>query len=103
VQYDPECPFKYNNFIYKLSLPTSWKPHGVNRQSQNQPGCVPTPTGMHDFILRLNNVDAEKMACDTRIENEVAMISLASAALAHLQPAIVPRIFDWGGSAQEQA
>lgn len=32
----------------------------------------------------------------TRVQNEVGIITLASAALAHIKPHVVPRVFGWG-------
>ncbi|OBT53861.1 hypothetical protein VE04_06561 [Pseudogymnoascus sp. 24MN13] len=74
IQYDPECPFKYSNFVY----PTNDGP--------GQPGCVPIPDDTKELIFRLANPDAEGMIRTTRIENEVATIALASAALAGFVP-----------------
>jgi len=39
------------------------------------------------------------MSMANRVENEVAIISLASAALSGLHPAVVPRVYGWGSAA----
>lgn len=59
-------------------------------------GCVPIPVGSREFILRLSNPDAEGMSNETRVQNEVAILALASAALHHIKPSVVPRVFGWG-------
>jgi hypothetical protein len=38
---------------------------------------------------------------ETRVENEVAIISLSAAALKHIQPHVVPSIYAWGSAAAE--
>lgn len=50
--------------------------------------------------MRLSNPDAEGMYQETRVQNEVAIFTLASAALRHIKPNIVPRVFGWGGASQ---
>ncbi|KAI6080533.1 hypothetical protein F4821DRAFT_55182 [Hypoxylon rubiginosum] len=72
IQYDPECPFKYNNFVCRLKLPvpvTSDTDGGKGRQLK-QPGCVPIPSGTKEFILRLNNPDAKGLQLFSRSEPE---------------------------------
>jgi len=98
IQYDPECPFKYNNFVYRVTLPspltTTLGQHGAR-----QPGTMAVPDGATEFIMRLTNPDAEGMHSDTRVENEVAMISLAATALGGFEPRIVPSVYGWGTAA----
>ncbi|KAK0726542.1 hypothetical protein B0T21DRAFT_385758 [Apiosordaria backusii] len=50
--------------------------------------------------MRLSNADAEGMYQETRVQNEVAILTLASAALRHIKPNIVPRVFGWDGASQ---
>ncbi|OQD75969.1 hypothetical protein PENDEC_c005G06412 [Penicillium decumbens] len=101
IAYDPECPFKYNNFVYRISLPSPLdKENGV---CQSQPGCVAIPSGNSELILRLTNSDAAGMGAADRVENEVAMITLAAAALGPIfKPHVVPRLYDWVGSTSKQ-
>lgn len=49
--------------------------------------------------MRLANSDAEGMHRETRVENEVAIISLAAAAFKDFQPHVVPSIYAWGSAA----
>jgi hypothetical protein len=102
IQYDPECPFKYNNFIYRVSLASASPVAKVTSATSSQPGTVPIPHGTNEFILRLTNSDAEGMHPATRVENEVALILLASEALCNFQPPVVPRIYGWGSAASGQ-
>jgi hypothetical protein len=51
--------------------------------------------------VRLANPDAEGMHRETRIENEVAIITLTTAALKDFQPHVVPSIYAWGSGAAE--
>lgn len=67
-----------------------------------QPGTVSIPHGATEFILRLTNSDAEGIHHATRVENEVAMISMVSEALCNFQPPVVPRIYGWGSAASGQ-
>ncbi|KAI1306626.1 hypothetical protein F5Y03DRAFT_354001 [Xylaria venustula] len=101
LQYDPECPFKYNNFVYHIKLPSPINPGNDTKHQALQPGCVSIPDGTKEFIMRLANPNAEGMSPETRVENEVAMISLASAALKSFQPPVVPSVYAWGSAATE--
>jgi hypothetical protein len=49
--------------------------------------------------MRLTNPDAEGMSPETRVENEVAIISLAAAALQDFEPHIVHSVYGWGSAA----
>ncbi|KAJ8123469.1 hypothetical protein ONZ43_g592 [Nemania bipapillata] len=107
IQYDPDCPFKYNNFVYRIELPFTVASDvnnvdGDKGRRLKQPGCVPIPSDMQIFILRLSNPDAEGMNAATRIENEVAIINLSSSALGHLEPNVVPRVFGWESAKSSQ-
>ncbi|KAI3325201.1 kinase-like domain-containing protein [Xylariaceae sp. AK1471] len=104
IQYEDDFPFKYNNFVYRLSLPTgiSGGLGDANGSGKpKQPGCVPIPAGTRDFILRLSNPDAEGMHQETRVQNEVGILTLASAALCHIKPTVVPRVFGWSGASRD--
>ncbi|KAI0183964.1 hypothetical protein EV127DRAFT_445621 [Xylaria flabelliformis] len=98
IQYDPECPFKYNNFVYHITLSSPISSGRIIKDHVLQPGCVPVPDGTKEFIMRLTNPDAEGMSPETRVENEVAMISLAAIALKSFQPSIVPSVYAWGSA-----
>jgi hypothetical protein len=100
IQYDPESPFKYNNFVYRIILPS---PPSVARDKSShemrQLGTTPLPGGAKEFIMRLTNPDAEGMHPQNRVENEVATISLAAAALGGFDPHVVPSVYGWGSAA----
>ncbi|KAI1455251.1 kinase-like domain-containing protein [Annulohypoxylon moriforme] len=101
LQYKPNFPFKYNNFVYHLSLPTG-VPSGLGdadgSRKLKQPGCVPIPAGTRDFIIRLSNPDADGIDQETRVQNEVGILTLAAAALRHIEPNVVPRVFAWSAA-----
>lgn len=63
-----------------------------------KPGCVAILKGTIEFILRLSNPDAEGLHQATRVQNEVGILNLASDALAHIKPDVVPRVFGWDAS-----
>ncbi|KAF4966966.1 hypothetical protein FSARC_5405 [Fusarium sarcochroum] len=98
IQYNPEVPFKFNSFIYSITLPSGSAPKTTPEQDGLKPGCVAIPSGTRDFILRLTNSDAEGMSPTNRVENEVAAISLASAALEASYPRIVPSVYAWNST-----
>jgi hypothetical protein len=101
IQYDPDFPYKYNNFVYRVSLPD---PLPEKREiGSQQPGTCAVPEGSQHFILRLTNRGAEDMNPETRVENEVAIISLAATALRSFEPHIVPSVYGWGSAASESA
>ncbi|PVI01562.1 hypothetical protein DM02DRAFT_727843 [Periconia macrospinosa] len=97
VQYDPQCPFKYNNFVYRINL--SSPPSGFRKHDLQQPGTVAVPEGVSEFIMRLTNPNADGMNPETRVENELAMIYLAATALRDLKPHVVPSVYGWGSAA----
>ncbi|CAG8973049.1 hypothetical protein HYALB_00010823 [Hymenoscyphus albidus] len=76
----------------------------VDGSNARQPRCVPIPHGTKELIFRLANPDAvQGMNPATRIENEVAIIALASAALKHIHPRIVPSVYGWGSAALQSS
>ncbi|KAG4291646.1 aph phosphorylate [Fusarium proliferatum] len=101
VQYDADFLFKYNNFVYDITLPSDIQLPRDATQS-NQPGCVPIPKDTKHLLMRLSNPEAASMHPETRVQNEVAMISLASQALGHFSPSIVPRVFGWGAASHHR-
>ncbi|CRG87492.1 hypothetical protein PISL3812_04510 [Talaromyces islandicus] len=103
IQYDPESPFKYNNFVYRVSLSSPLTLDDPAKDGARQPGCVPIPNGTKEFIMRLTNPDAEGMNQKTRVENEVAIITLATAALQGFQSHVVPSIYAWGSAATQSS
>jgi hypothetical protein len=53
--------------------------------------------------MRLTNPEAEGMNAESRVENEVAIISLAAAVLNGFEPHIVPAVYGWGSAALTSA
>jgi hypothetical protein len=66
-------------------------------------GCVSVPNDTEEIIFRLTNTDAEGMAQTTRVENEVAIIALASAAFTGSECHVVPSVYAWGSAAIESS
>lgn len=84
----------YNNFIYRVSLPKCCR---LDRSNiPRQPGTVEIPPDSVEFIFRLANTWADGMNPVNRVENEVAMMSLAAEALSSFEPRVVPAVYDWG-------
>lgn len=54
---------------------------------------------LKEFIFWLTNPNAEGMNQKTRVENEVAIISLAASALSGFEPHVVPSVYGWGSAA----
>ena len=69
----------------------------------SQPGCVPVPHGTTAFVMRLTNPLAVGMNKNNRVENEVAIINLVSAALTKVDMHVVPSVFGWGSAAAESS
>lgn len=86
--------------MYRISLPSPLDKE--NGACQNKPGCVAIPSGTSDLILRLTNSDATAMGAANRVENEVAIMTLAGAALdPNFIPHVVPRLYGWAGTTSE--
>jgi hypothetical protein len=80
--------------VYRISLPSPLDKE--NGACQDKPGCVAIPSGTSDLILRLTNSDAISIGAANRVENEVAMMTLAGAALdPNFEPHVVPRLYGW--------
>ncbi|KAI0537175.1 hypothetical protein GGR58DRAFT_472888 [Xylaria digitata] len=105
IQYEHDFPFEYNNFVYRLSLAIGISGGLGDVDESHKPkhlGCVPIPAGTRVFILRLSNPDADGMHQETRVQNEVGILTLASAALSHIKPNVVPRVFGWSGATRDR-
>lgn len=87
--------------MYRISLRVPITLKGTVTDEPQQPGCAPVPNGTKELIFRLTNPDAEGMDRTTRVENEVAIIALASAALVDFVPHVVPAVYAWGSAAVE--
>jgi hypothetical protein len=98
LDYDAGSPRPYNNYIYRVSLPSATATSGV---LTSQPGTATIPAGTSSLIVRLSNPAAGLNELN-RIENEVAAMevgraALAPAGLAHL----VPLVYGWGRNDRE--
>jgi hypothetical protein len=89
IDYDPECPFPYNNFIYRVELP---QPNQGAKDAEAQPGTSPMPENSQYLVMRLNNA-AAGLNDQNRIQNEVASMALAREALRPRH--LVPMVYGW--------
>ena len=63
-------------------------------QAWEQPGAQPIPRGLDQFIIRLPN-PISGYNDQTRVENEVASLSITRNALQAKFPDFIPRVFGW--------
>ncbi|THZ01120.1 hypothetical protein D6C93_03532 [Aureobasidium pullulans] len=93
IAYDADCPFAYNNFLYRVDV----KNHGKHYRDQ-QPCSSTIPADASQLVLRLSN-NASGIPPVNRVENEVGMMNLFREALrdshfAHL----IPEVYGWGSA-----
>ncbi|KAK0642173.1 phosphotransferase enzyme family protein [Cercophora newfieldiana] len=91
LEYDENCPFPYNNFIYKVELAAAASPASFSRANQ---ACTSPPpvAGVSTLIFRLSNPSAEGLNQATRVQNEVAALHLARDGRAS---SVIPAVYDW--------
>src|SRR4051794_14334488 len=56
IQYEPDFIFRYNNFVYRVTLRTPITSSNIKKAPR--PGCVAVPDGIKELIVRLANPDA---------------------------------------------
>jgi hypothetical protein len=99
VEYEENCPFPYNNFIYKIELATPATGQTFAGSSQAKPyTSLPPEDGVSILIFRLSNPVALGLNNSNRLENEVASMFLARQALAAQVPVytdLIPAIYAW--------
>ncbi|KAI9802397.1 MAG: hypothetical protein M1825_002779 [Sarcosagium campestre] len=94
LEYDQDCPFPYNNFVYRVVLP---KQPRLTRPCQ-KPGTTPLPAAASSLVVRLSN-PAAGLNDHNRVQNEVAFISLIRDALRTLPRQLVPAVYGWSSAA----
>ncbi|KAK2758251.1 hypothetical protein FQN54_004096 [Arachnomyces sp. PD_36] len=100
IEYDPECIFPYNNFVYRVELSHSSSPQSQHRKEpEPQPGTIPIPDSAQHVIMRLSNAAAGLNNLN-RVENEVAAMSLARKAVFPRQ--VIPAVYGWASAAKDQ-
>lgn len=99
IEYDPECPFPYKNFVYRVGIVASSAGPDTQKHAGRQPGTAAIPQQTDHVIMRLSNA-AAGLNGSNRVENEVAAMHLARAALQPMQ--IVPAVFGWGSASPGQ-
>lgn len=91
IEYEADCPFDYNNFIYKVNI------DGICQQDQ-QFGTTPLVAKTSHIIMRLSN-PASGLPDHNRIENEVGMMCLFRQALARYDLGhLIPAVYAWGSA-----
>lgn len=68
----------------------------------NQSGCVPIAAGTNALIMRLTNAAASGMNTANRVQNEVAIMNIVSAALNRVGMNVVPAIYGWDSADAKQ-
>src|SRR3569833_724810 len=94
IAYVDYAPFYFNNYLYKVDLATPATPSSF---PPGRPGTAPPPeSGISTLVFRFSNARAEGLNNTNRIENVVAAMSLARAAVAAagLDP-VVPAVSAW--------
>lgn len=87
-----------NNHVYIISLS---KPTESERTPQNaKPFTVAVPAGTSRLVIRIAKAD-NNVEDSVRIRNEVACLTLARKALAHVDPLLVARVFGWDDDASD--
>lgn len=99
IAYEENFPFPYNNFVYAVNI--NLETSNVRNEAQRQPGTHTIPLGLDEFIIRLPN-PVSGYNDKTRVENEVASLSIARDALQAEFPGFVPRVFGWGSARDGQ-
>ena len=98
IAYEEDCPFPYNNFIYKISLS---EPVTADSFAANAAPCTfaSRSQGINDLVIRLSNNKAEGLNQANRVENEVASLYLARKGLESSHKPelaeVVPAVFAW--------
>ena len=99
VAYEENFPFPYNNFVYAVHI--DLEASNARKQARKQPGTHAIPLGLDNLIIRLPN-PASGYNDKTRVENEVAALSIARNALQAKYPSFIPRVFGWGSARHGQ-
>ncbi|KAK9426447.1 putative Aminoglycoside phosphotransferase domain-containing protein [Seiridium unicorne] len=91
-----------NNFVYQIDLSvdnTGNAPPAVDRL---KPGTIPLPTNIRKAVIRISNPLA-LVNHETRVENEVAAMTLMRDALSSLTDQLVPQVYDWASSSNSNS
>ncbi|KAL6692400.1 phosphotransferase enzyme family domain-containing protein [Trichoderma pleuroticola] len=107
IEYEMDCPFPYNNFIYHVTLESPiTRPINIKsfQSDKPQPGTVPFPAHSTSLVARLSNSDSRTgLNNKNRVENEVAFMALVRQALAKTKYShIVPNVYSWAGTTSGQ-
>ncbi|KAJ6016128.1 Phosphotransferase enzyme family protein [Penicillium herquei] len=94
IAYEEDCPFQFNNFIYKIRLSEPV----TKLLFQNTPYTVKPLTDVSTLVLRLSNLKAMGLNPTNRVQNEVAAMTIAREGLRNFKPGLevlIPAIYAW--------
>ncbi|EFX03821.1 aminoglycoside phosphotransferase [Grosmannia clavigera kw1407] len=97
LDYDPDCPFPFNNFLYRVQLasPANTK----HFTGLDQPCTTAAPAeGLSTVVVRLSNPRAGGLQQANRVQNEVAALYLAQAGMKAVRPSavsVIPSVYAW--------
>lgn len=87
-----------NNHVYMINLSKPVESESVSKNAR--PFTVPIPAGTTRLVMRIARAD-NNVEDSIRTRNEVACLTLARKALAHVDPLLIPRIFDWDDTSDQ--
>ncbi|KAK3322986.1 aminoglycoside phosphotransferase, partial [Apodospora peruviana] len=96
LEYDENCPFPYNNFLYKITLAEPAKPQSFFVHANKACTSLPPEEGVRSLVIRLSNPRAEGLNQTNRVQNEVAALHLARCGDDHNPLSkVFPAVYDW--------
>ncbi|ETS76163.1 hypothetical protein PFICI_11550 [Pestalotiopsis fici W106-1] len=98
VEYEEDCPFPYNNFIYKIELSSPLGPSTFSAGTPRPGTSAPSKPNVSAIIIRLSNPRANGLNNAHRVENEVAAQALFRQHLISNRPTlthIIPELYAW--------
>jgi hypothetical protein len=99
LAYEEGFPFPYNNFVYAVEI--SWPSQDQPIVQHTQPGTSALPKDTSAIVFRMAN-PASGYNDRTRIENEVAALSLAREALQPTLSRLIPEVYGWASAKNGQ-
>lgn len=87
-----------NNHVYMIHLSKPIESESISKNAKFF--TVPIPAGTARLVMRIARPD-NNVEDSIRIRNEIACLTLARNALAHVDPLLIPRIFDWDDTSDQ--
>ncbi|KAM7203173.1 hypothetical protein V8F20_004115 [Naviculisporaceae sp. PSN 640] len=102
LAYVENCPFPFNNFIYRVTLSPDTPIQAGNATFPSQPCTSPVSSSGSGFptsiVIRLSNPAVEGLNNTNRVQNEVAAMYLTKQSakkIAGLDEDIIPAVYAW--------